>query len=407
MVDTCQQLETSLIGSILVSPEKIISIADKVRVTDFTDSRAQAAYTAILANWQSKRSVDISLVAASNPAISMFLAESLKHAYPGAITEFAYEIGTRAKVRRIKTGLEATLKMNAPPDDLLGSIMDLYRHEISQSVKDPSIFAVVSRVEKLISSNRKSGRVGFSTGFKLHESLYYRYLPGHIWTIGAFTSVGKTAVMVQKICNMLISGDGAKILIISTEMTEEQVVARIIANFTGIHSMRILAGKYHSAEEEERVEELKASLKRSPITIYDNLYQLNDIEMAFRKADLQGGVNIGFIDYVQNCKWSDAKSQYQEQSEMAKRLQALAKDVRATIICLSQVSNDVGRGNTDQLELKGAGEWAAVSDFSVMLKRHPTEKHRMKYMVKKNRHGALGECEMEYKADYTRLEECK
>ena len=114
-----------------------------------------------------------------------------------------------------------------------------------------------------------------------------------------------------------------------------------------------------------------------------------------------------FIDYVQNCKWAEAKSQYQEQSEMAKRLQALAKDVRATIICLSQVSNEVGRGGTDQLELKGAGEWAAVSDMSVMLKRNSKEKYQLKYMVKKNRHGALDECVMEFKNDFTRLEEVR
>jgi hypothetical protein len=75
------------------------------------------------------------------------------------------------------------------------------------------------------------------------------------------------------------------------------------------------------------------------------------------------------------------------------------------MICLSQVSNDVGRGNTDQLELKGAGEWAAVSDVGVMLTRHKTEKHRLKYSIKKNRHGALGECELTYENVYTRLQE--
>jgi replicative DNA helicase len=283
--------------------------------------------------------------------------------------------------------------------------MELYKHEMKSGKKDPVINAVMARMEKIISKNKQSGRVGFSTGFDVHKNIYYRYYPGHIWTIGGFTSVGKTAVMVQKICNMITDTEQPKILVISTEMAEEQVVSRIIANFTGIHSMRILNGNFHSAEEQESAEEVKRNLKMYPISIYDDIYQLTDIETAIRKADLQGGVNVVFIDYVQNCKWSEAKSQYHEQAEMAKRFQSLAKETKSTIICLSQVSNDVGRGNTDQLELKGAGEWAAVSDFSAMLTRNKLHKYLLKYTIKKNRHGALGECELEFKNDYTRIEE--
>ena len=264
---------------------------------------------------------------------------------------------------------------------------------------------MLKRVNAYTKKNKERGQFGIKTGFKLHEQNYIRYVPGHIWTIGGFTSVGKTATMVQMICNIISSGGDHSIIVISTEMTEEQVVARIIANFTGVHSMRILSGNFHTAEEEDAVAAVKSSLEGLKLTIYDDIYRLEEIETAFRKADLQGGVDVGFIDYVQNCKWPEAKSQYQEQSEMAKRFQALAKEVRATLICLSQVSNDVGRGNTDQLELKGAGEWAAVSDVGIMLNRHKTEKYKMKQTIKKNRHGALGECEMEYKADFTRLEE--
>ena len=209
--------------------------------------------------------------------------------------------------------------------------------------------------------------------------------------------------MVQQIANLLTSGENPSILVVSTEMTEEQVVSRIIANITGVHSYRILNGKYHDAEDEDMVEIAKSTLAGAKLTIYDDIYRLEEIETAFRKADLQGGVDVGFVDYVQNCRWPEAKSQYQEQSEIAKRFQSLAKDVRATVVCLSQVSNDVGRGNTDQLELKGAGEWAAVSDLGIILTRHKTEKFRLRCEVKKNRHGALGVSEFEYVREYTSI----
>jgi len=399
------KIESALVGSLLVAPEKIIAVADRVKPTDFQDVKAQTAYSAIVGEWRQRKPVDVISIAAVIPELAVYLAKSTNDAFPPSIKNFAHEIAESARERRIRAGLEAAAISGAKPDNMLSDIMKIYQHELSPGKKSADISAVLGRVDKIVQKNKANGRLGFQTGISFLENLYVRYVPGHIWTVGGFTSVGKTATMVQMICNLLSLGEGAKILVVSTEMTEEQVVARIVANFTGVHSMRILSSSFHNAEEENTVETVKESLRKSQLTIYDDIYRLEEIETVFRKADLQGGVNVGFIDYVQNCKWPEAKSQYQEQSEMAKRFQVLAKDVRATLVCLSQVSNDVGRGNTDQLELKGAGEWAAVSDLGVMLARHKTEKHRLKFSVKKNRHGALSEIEMEYKDNFTRLEE--
>lgn len=404
-INTQAQIETALIGSLLTDPDRMTTAADIIKVTDFTDQRVQLAYTAILEDWKNKRHVTPVSVSVKHPALTMFLAECVNQSYPPGVRQFAYEISENARIRRVKTGLEAGLKDNRQADDILSDMVALYKREMRAGKKEPAIQAVLKRVNEYTRKNKERGQLGIKTGFTMHENLYIRYIPGHIWTIGGFTSVGKTAIMVQMICNILSAGRDSSILVVSTEMTEEQVVARIIANFTGVHSMRILSGNFHTAEEEDAVLAVKNSLEKSKLTIYDDIYRLEEIEAAFRKADLQGGVDVGFIDYVQNCKWPEAKSQYQEQSEIAKRFQALAKEVRATLVCLSQVSNDVGRGNTDQLELKGAGEWAAVSDIGIMLTRHKTEKYRLKQSVKKNRHGALGECEMEYKQDFTRIEE--
>ena len=404
MTETCQQLESALIGALLVKPEKIIDISDKLKPTDFVSEKAMSAYIAIVDEYRKGSPVNIVTISSRLPALGMYLAAVTSDAFPPGIEKFSREISQRAKTRRVRAGLEAATKEESP-ESMLSLAMLIYNHEMSEGKKDPNIKAVLSRFNKVVKNNKSRDMMGFSTGFNVHDKLYYRYFPGHIWTIGGFTSVGKTAVMVQKICNMISSGENPSILIVSTEMSEEQVVSRIISNFTGIHSLRILSGNYRDAEENDRSDLIREHLKELPIRIYDDIYELDDIETAFRRAELQGGVNIGFIDYVQNCRWSGAKSEYQEQAYMAKRLQSLAKQTKSTIICLSQVSNEVGRGNTDQLELKGAGEWAAVSDFGVMLRRHPSEKHRLKYCIKKNRHGALGECNLSFMDEYTRLQE--
>lgn len=324
--------------------------------------------------------------------------------YPGAV-DYAHQIAAHAKRRRVFDGIGKIFTEKRGTSETLEDILSLYQNEMSLTVKNPGVEFALQRLESHVLTNKKNGRMGFDTGFDLHRNIYATYVPGHTWVMGGFTSVGKTAVMIQKICNLITSGQNPAIVIISTEMTEEQVLSRIISNLTGVHSYAVLSGNFRSADEQESVDECKKSLASAKLLIYDNVYTLGDIETALRKADLQGGVDVAFVDYVQNVRVPDAKSQYQEQSEIAKRLQQLAKDVRATLICLSQVSNDVGRGNTDNLEFKGAGELAAVADYGIMLSRHKTEKQFLKYDIKKNRHGKLGAVALEYLKEFTSLSE--
>lgn len=401
-MDLRASTEKALIGGLLMSQKRIVEVVSVVSASDFSDDMARESFLRIVGKWKDGRHVDAVTVMDGNPALVVFLSEAMSNASPAGVVDYARTIADLARADRINARLEKISK-EADNREKLSGIMSLYQDEMHISAKDPSIGSVVGRIEKRQSEDKKAGRFGFSTGFDFLDEIYVKYMPGHIWTMGAFTSVGKTAMMIQKVCNLVISEKTPKMVIISTEMTEGQLISRMLSNFTGVHSQRILTANYRQGEEEV-VQEYKNMLKSKPIFICDDIYELSDIETVFHKAKLKTGVDVGFIDYVQNCQVPDAKSQYQEQSTLAKRIQKLAKDVDATIICLSQVSNDVGRGNTSQLELKGAGEWAAVSDVGIMLQRNAKDKYQLKYSVKKNRHGALCEHMFEYKSDFTRLE---
>lgn len=405
MGDVIAETEKALVGAMLLSEKKLHEVLEVVKIEDFATVSGAKSFGLIADLWMKKRKIDIISVANGDPSLIEYLAGSTSGAYAPAALEYAWAISKAGRSRRIKNGLTKIISGPAKPELMLEDLLALYQREMATGKKSPDIGSVLNRFDNHVSGNLQKGSMGFQTGFRFLHDLYVQYVPGHIWSVGGYTSVGKTAVMIQKICNLIVRDKSPSILVISTEMTEEQVIARIIANLSGIHAYRILSGKFRDQDEEGTAERYKSLLKGVKLAIYDDVYTLGDIEAAFRKADLRGGVDIGFIDYVQNVRLPETKSQYQEQSEIAKRLQSLAKDVRATIICLSQLSNSVARGDTDQFELKGSGEWAAVSDVGVILERHKTEKHRLRYTIKKNRHGALGEQELEYKMDFTKLVE--
>lgn len=389
-------LEKALAGYMVVHPEKFLSISGIVNENDLLDDQARSVFGIAKKLWQSKQPVDPVTIFAEDNTLGVFISEAIDLAPITGIMDYAKRVAGCAKTRRINKTLADISQQSVSPEDKLVSIMSLYNAEIEDHRKDARFCKVMDRFSKIVIK-------GVSTGFPFLDDKYIQYVPGHIWTMGGFTSVGKTAFFVQKLCNLISSEENPSIVVVSTEMTEEQLMSRILSNFTSVNSQRILMRKYRIGEEEV-VEDCKKMISNKKIMVYDDIYTLSDIETVFRKASLQGGVDVGFVDYVQNCSVPTARSEYQEGAQLAKGLQKLAKDVRATIVCLSQVSNDVGRGNTDNLELKGAGEWAAVSDLGIMLTRGKENKCVLKYDVKKNRHGPLHSHIFEYKNDYTRLE---
>jgi replicative DNA helicase len=386
------ETEQALIGGLLSSPKHL---------DDFKSDFARRAYGAMLSTWKVGKEIDYISLVNLDGTISSYLAGSIDKAAINP-TRCALDVSVAAKADRINAGVERIAREKSVTSKLDG-MLSLYQQEMFVDRKIPDVNAVVKRFSESIKINKKRGSMGVSTGFRFLDDLYIQYVPGHIWVIGAYTSVGKTAFMTQKLRNLLQNKNNPRIVIISTEMTEEQMVGRIVANFTGVPSVKILSGSLTASEEVE-VEKCLRFISTKNLTVYDDVYTLGEIEAVFRKAELKGGVDVGFIDYVQNCQVPEAKSEYQEQSTLAKRVQKLAKDVRATIVCLSQVSNDVGRGNTSNLELKGAGEWAAVADIGIMLYRRKENKYLIKYSIKKNRHGQLHDEAFIYTSNWTRLE---
>jgi hypothetical protein len=57
------------------------------------------------------------------------------------------------------------------------------------------------------------------------------------------------------------------------------------------------------------------------------------------------------------------------------------------------------------INYKGAGEIAASADLGIELEREKDNKERMRFIIKKNRHGMLGESVLEFTNEYTRLTE--
>ena len=403
-------IEESLIGGLLTSPHKMPEVYEVIQPGDFTDIKSGIVYTAMLVIVREGGTPDLPTLARLlyGKVDPVWLCKATDEGTsPSLLAREAKVIANKSRATKIKKKALELSKSSMDLEELATELLAIAGDAIGRDSKSWKMADVVSRFKQTVQKNRGAD-YGLPTGYKFMDAKYIRYMPGHVWVIGAKTSAGKTACVVDMICRLFENGDH-RAVIVSTEMMEEQNTARILARMTGHHSNLILSGKLRDGWDD--VNDKLAWLAEKDISLFDDIYSFQDIEMRLRQITMAGRIDVVFIDYVQNMTWAGSGTEYEKTNNIAKGLQRLAKQLKTCIVCLSQVSNSTARGDHDNLEYKGGGELAAVADLGVMLKRYKKKEGQpanlLAFMIEKNRHGACGHQTLEFINNFTRLEEVK
>ena len=393
-------IEQALSGVLMQRPEIVAEIADIVSPADFTDERASAVYSMASDAFRAGEPFDLVIAGSRLPQFAPWLAQAYD-TLPINYVNYASEISGKARLRRLKYGAKVIAAgQYDDADTALYDLARLHKQESRVSRKKGSITEAVTRTREIIEKNRARGRMhGCSTGFRFLDEMYVRYVPGMMWVITGFTSAGKSAMANEMISRL----HDKRVLLVSTEMTEEQVVARFVASETTCHTQSILSGQLEP-ENLQKVDTVLDRIAKRSFLLFDDVIDITEIESVVMQQSMRKGVDVVFIDYVQQlrCKGIPRK---EWGAEIAERIQQLSKRANTCIVCLSQVSNEVGRGAVDQFEAKGAGEWAACSDVGIRLKRKESDKYALLFDMQKGRHFGTCQQELVFMANFTRIEE--
>jgi replicative DNA helicase len=397
--------EKSLIGGLLLKPDKLADIFDVVSIRDFVSENAAISYGAMLSLWKEQDPITLDTIAHKIGANKVkWLVDCSDVGSPASVGFNALEVSKEAQKRRIATKLDVIAKdLFVTPDEMLSGVLSVYNSESILERKDPNAQAVVKRFKDSIKENSERGYVGLPTGFKFFSSKLIEYVKGHLWMLGAYTSTGKTALMVEML-NRLFDIEDPSVEIISTEMTDQQLTARMVANKTGLSANAIWSGGL-IPKHKQIADEALNFLSTKKYRLHDNVKTVDKVEAIVRKRYLQGGVDIVFVDFIQNLRKPECRTKYDESSQIAIDLQNLAKTCDCTIICLSQITSSVHKSNADIVEYKGAGELAESCDVGLWLKRSSEDPRRMLLEIRKNRHGMIGKQILMYDEYFTSISE--
>ncbi len=222
--------------------------------------------------------------------------------------------------------------------------------------------------------------------------------------LAARPSMGKTALALAIAQNMAIN-EGKRVGIISLEMSKEQLVERMFCSLLQVDSWKLHKGKL-TEEDFERMGPVMDDLSKASIFIDDAMgSSIAELRAKVRRLQMEHGLDILFLDYLQLMSGNNPMNRVQEISEISRSLKELARELNVPIVALSQLSRSVeGRNDKRPVlsDLRDSGSIEQDADIVMMLYREDyydpdtEEQNILEVNVIKHRSGPIGRVKIHF-----------
>lgn len=189
---------------------------------------------------------------------------------------------------------------------------------------------------------RKSCQTGIS-GF---DRLTGGIRGGKLIVIGARPGVGKTALALAM--GKHVARHTGGVLVVSLEMSEEEITARLYASESGVDVQELESGNL-SEESYATLSTCGPLLAALPMRIATRCTTPMQIRREAMRMQENGGLSLVIVDYLQLVR-SDGKhsSRYEEVSEISRELKLMAMDLGVPVIALTQFNRSSEAGKNGQ-----------------------------------------------------------
>jgi replicative DNA helicase len=258
---------------------------------------------------------------------------------------------------------------------------------------------------------------GIPTGFSDLDYMLQGLHRGDLNIIAARPAMGKTVLGLNIAANVARQ-PGCVVGVCSLEMSQEQLVDRLLCSEARIDSFRLRSGHLRQ-EEWRRLAHAVGVLSDMELYI-DDTPAMSSINMAAKARRLKnqlGRLDLLVIDYLQLMTSGQLRrdSRQEEVAAISRQLKGLAKDLEVPVVALAQLSRapEVRSGNhKPQLsDLRESGGIEADADVVMFIYREEvykpeTEKQNIaEIIIGKQRNGPIGSVELVFLKSLTRFED--
>ncbi|MDR0573184.1 MAG: replicative DNA helicase [Tannerella sp.] len=310
-------------------------------------------------------------------------------------------------------------------DDLMqeaeGKLFEISQRNIKKDAVqiNPVINNAISAIQK--AAQKKEGLSGVSSGFTDLDKITSGWQNSDLIIIAARPAMGKTALVLSMAKNMAVNFK-IPVALFSLEMSNVQLVNRLITNVCELSGEKIKSGRLEPYEWEQLDHKIN-ELYDAPIYVDDTpSLSIFELRTKARRLVREHDVKCIIIDYLQlmNASGMAYGSREQEVSMISRSLKGLAKELNIPIIALSQLNRGVeartGEGKRPQLsDLRESG--AIEQDADMVCFIHRPEYYGIKedstgkdltglaeIIIAKHRNGAVGDVWLTFKNNFVRFE---
>ena len=434
-----KEIEDAVLGALMLERDAYAIVCDLLRPESFYDPGNQKIYAAINKLGVMQQPIDMLTVtqqlradgALDDVGGPVRISELTSNVASAAHIEYhARIVAQKFLARRLISFCSEIEKKSFDEsydiDDLLqeaeGKLFEISQGNLKKDFTqiDPVINSAMEQIEA--AGKRDSGLSGLQTGFHNLDKLTSGWQNSDLIIIAARPAMGKTAFVLSMAKNMAVDYN-TPVAIFSLEMSNLQLVNRLISNVCEIEGEKIKSGRL-SRQEWEQLNSRVRSLFSAPLYVDDSpSLSILELRTKARRLVKEHGVKIIIIDYLQlmNASGMSFGSRQEEVSTISRSLKGLAKELNIPIIALSQLNRGVENregeeGKRPQLsDLRESG--AIEQDADMVCFIHRPEYYKIytsadgsdlrgmaEIIIAKHRNGAVGDVRLRFIGQYTRFQ---
>lgn len=436
-------VEQAVLGALMLEKDAYSVVCDLLKPESFYDPTNSMVYAAIQQLGAAQKPIDMltvteqlrldgNLEKIGGPVV---VSELTSRVLSGANVEYHARIVAQKYLARELISFSSDISSKAfdevnDVDDLLqeaeGRLFEISQRNVKKDVTqiNPVIEQAIKQIQA--AANRASGLSGLESGFHELDKLTSGWQNSDLIIIAARPAMGKTAFVLSMAKNMAVNYE-IPVAIFSLEMSNVQLVNRLISNVCELGGEKIKSGQLSPMEWDQLMSRVK-ELQDARLYI-DDTPSLSILELRTKARRLVREHQVRFIiiDYLQLMNATGMKfgSREQEVSMISRSLKQLAKELDIPIVALSQLNRSVetrgkdGDRDSKRPQLSDLRESGAIEqDADIVCFIHRPEYYLRsdtdmegrnirglaEFIVAKHRSGRVDDVKMRFRKEFARFE---
>lgn len=427
------EAEAAVLGAVLINPETYFEVAQILRAEDFFILRHRWIWEAIARLHEQRKPVDLLTVAEelervghlSDVGGSAYLA-ALASKVPSSLHAEAYaRLVEEAAVRRrlleaaekiAQLAHQRHMEVNDLLDEAEKALFGVSERRLTRGV-EPIRHVLEEYYERTVDlAQREEGILGVPTGFTDLDKLLAGLQPSDLIIVAGRPGMGKTGFLLS-VAKNAAQKYRKHVAVFSLEMSNEQLVQRLIAQETGIDSQRLRTGKL--SENEWPLFAHAVEVLSDTVIFLDDTPAITPLQLRTkcRRLHMEYGLDLILVDYLQLMTAGiRMENRVQEVSYISRNLKVLARELDVPVMAAAQLSRAVEQRADKRpmlSDLRESGSLEQDADVVMFLYREEVynqdtvNQGLAEVLVAKHRNGPVGKVELVFLKNLAKFEDAE